>query len=62
MEFQIKLGDVVEMKKPHPCASRCSEFTIVRVGADIKIQCKGCGNIMMLPREVFNKKCKRILE
>ncbi len=56
MDFQIKLGDVVEMKKPHPCASRCSEFTIVRVGADIKIQCKGCGNIMMLPREVFNKK------
>jgi hypothetical protein len=56
-----QLNDVVEMKKAHPCASKSKLFTIVRLGADIKIQCCGCGNIIMLPREVFNQKGKKII-
>lgn len=57
--INIKIGDVVEMKKEHPCASRSKLFEVTRVGADIKLKCLGCGNVIMLDRETFNKKIKR---
>lgn len=56
------LGDIVEMKKPHPCATRSKEFEIVRMGADIKIKCLGCGSVMMFDRFEFNKKMKKVLK
>ena len=55
------LHSIVEMKKPHPCQKRNKEFEIVRVGADIKIKCLGCGNVVMIPRNDFNAKVKRII-
>ena len=57
---EYQLDDIVEMKKPHPCKDRCKLFQIIRVGADIKIKCCGCGNIIMLPRNDFNKKAKKV--
>lgn len=60
--YDYKLGDIVEMKKPHPCASRCNQFEIVRVGADLKIKCLGCGNILIITRDNFNKRFKRVIE
>lgn len=54
-----KLGDIVEMKKPHPCSTKSKLFKIIRLGADIKIQCLGCGNIIMLSRGDFEKRLKR---
>lgn len=56
-----ELNDIVEMKKPHPCASRSKTFEIVRMGADIKIKCLGCGNIIMMSREDFNKRIKKVI-
>ena len=56
------LNDIVEMKKPHPCASKSKLFKIIRLGADIKIQCLGCGNIIMLSRSDFEKRMKKIVE
>lgn len=56
-----ELNDIVEMKKPHPCASRSKAFEIVRMGADIKIKCLGCGNIIMMSREDFNKRIKKVI-
>ncbi len=56
------LGDIVEMRKPHPCSSRSKQFEIVRLGADIKIKCCGCGNIIMMPRNEFNNKAKKIIK
>lgn len=53
------LGDRVEMKKKHPCGS--FQWEIIRVGADIKIKCLGCGHIVMLQRSKFNKQIKKIL-
>ena len=45
MQFiSINENDIVEMKKPHPCEKRCKQFKIVRVGADVKIQCLACGH------------------
>ena len=53
------LGDIVEMKKQHPCGT--NQFEIIRVGADIKIKCVGCGRIVMIPRNKFQKDAKRIV-
>lgn len=42
----MKLGDIIETKKPHPCGGR--RWEIVRVGADFKIKCLTCGRVVML--------------
>ncbi len=57
-----KLDDIVEMKKPHPCATKSKLFKIIRLGADIKIQCLGCGNIIMMSRADFEKRLKKVIE
>ncbi|HEY5556188.1 DUF951 domain-containing protein [Acetobacterium sp.] len=57
---EYTLGDRVEMKKKHPCGS--FEWEIIRLGADIKIKCCGCGHIVMLQRSKFNKQIKKVLQ
>ena len=57
--MEIRLEDVVEMRKPHPCGSRL--WTITRVGADVKMRCKGCGRVVMLDRPLFEKRVKKIV-
>ena len=49
----FELGNIVQMKKMHPCGT--DQFEIIRVGADVKIKCTGCGRIIMLPRGKFQK-------
>ncbi|AKP64169.1 hypothetical protein FC99_GL002134 [Levilactobacillus koreensis JCM 16448] len=53
------LGDLVEMKKPHPCGT--NRWEITRMGADIKIKCTNCGHVVMLSRREFEKKLKKVL-
>ena len=60
--FDYQLGDIVEMKKPHPCASHSKLFEIVRVGADLKIKCLGCGNVIIISRDNFNKRFKKVVK
>lgn len=60
-ELNYKLGDIVEMKKPHPCDSKTKQFEIVRVGADIKIKCLGCGAVLILTRDKFNQRFKKVI-
>lgn len=55
----IQLGDVVQMRKTHPCGS--DKWTVIRTGADIKIRCSGCDRIVMMDRETFLKRRKRVL-
>lgn len=55
----IRIGDVIETRKPHPCGG--SEWTVIRTGADIKIRCNTCGRIVMLEREVFLRRRKRVI-
>ena len=57
--MDIRLNDQVRMRKPHPCGSDI--WTVIRVGADIKIRCAGCGRIVMLDRPVFEKRLKKIV-
>ena len=59
---EYELNSIVEMKKSHPCLSRSKMFEVVRLGADIKIKCVGCGNIIMLDRNSFNEKVKKIIK
>ena len=59
MPMDIRVGDVLELKKQHPCGSRI--WTIHRVGMDIKLRCEGCGHELMLPRRKAEKAIKRIL-
>ena len=56
---EIRLGDVVQMRKTHPCGS--DRWTVVRIGADVKIKCLGCGRIVMLERADFVKRRKKVL-
>ncbi len=56
MEF--KIGDIVRLKKPHPCGS--SEWEVVRVGMDFKLKCLGCGHLIMVPRKLVEKNCRGI--
>ena len=57
---QFDLGDVVQMKKPHACGA--NEWTVIRVGADVKIKCDTCGRIVMLDRADFVRMGKKILK
>lgn len=53
------LGDIVQMKKQHPCGT--NEWKIIRLGADIRIKCEGCQHSVMIPRREFDKKMKKVL-
>ena len=53
-------GMKVVMKKKHPCGA--NEWRIVRTGADFKLECMGCGRLVMLSREAFTKGVKKIIE
>jgi len=57
---QYGLNDIVEMKKQHPCGE--NKWRIIRMGADIRIKCLGCDRSVLLPRNEFNKKLKKIIE
>lgn len=60
MVEEIRLGDIVQTRKPHPCKS--DTWVVIRIGADIKIKCQGCGRIVMLDRETFLKRRKKLLQ
>ncbi len=55
----IRLGDVVRMRKPHPCGSY--EWTVVRLGADIGIRCTRCSHRVLLPRSRFTRQVKSLV-
>lgn len=55
------LNDIVQMKKDHPC-KKSHYWKIVRMGADIKIKCEGCGSIVMMERPEFERKCKKLIQ
>ena len=56
-----QLNSIVEMKKDHPCGKNNKMFEVVRLGADIKIKCLSCGNIVMMSRIDFNSKVKKVI-
>ena len=58
--MDIKVGDILQMKKKHPCGA--DTFSVLRIGMDFKIRCTGCGREVMTPRVKVEKNIKKILE
>ena len=56
MEYEV--GDIVQLKKKHPCGS--DEWKILRVGADFRLECQGCGHQVMVARKLVEKNTKNI--
>ncbi len=54
--MEINLGDIVQLRKPHPCGSR--EWQVVRLGADIGLKCTGCQRRVLLERSVLERRIK----
>ncbi len=57
--MDIRVNDVLKMKKSHPCGSQ--EWSVLRVGMDFKLRCQGCGREVMLPRSKAEKNIRRVL-
>ena len=60
MEDRFAVGDIIRMKKPHPCGSH--EWEILRVGADFRLKCEGCGHQVMVSRKLVEKNTKKGLK
>jgi hypothetical protein len=53
------VGDIVRMKKAHPCGSH--EWEILRTGMDFRLKCQGCGHLVMMPRTKFERLVREIV-
>ncbi|MCH4190904.1 MAG: DUF951 domain-containing protein [Butyrivibrio sp.] len=56
--MEINVGDVIRMKKVHPCGSY--EWEVLRSGADFRLKCCGCGHQIMIPRKAVEKNVREI--
>jgi len=56
---EVHAGDVVRLRKPHPCGG--TDWTVVRLGADIGLHCERCQHRIMLARSVFERRLKAFL-
>ena len=57
-KYVYEVGDIVKLKKQHPCGS--SEWEILRVGADFRLKCTGCGHQIMIARKLVEKSTKEL--
>ena len=60
MKTDVRLGDIIQTREPHPCGG--DRWTVIRTGADIKIKCLQCGRIVMLDRQVYFKRRKKLIQ
>lgn len=58
--IEIFVGDIVQMRKPHPCGG--DTWRVVRLGAEIGIRCLTCDRKVLLPRSTFERRVKRFVE
>ena len=56
--MDIKVTDIIQLKKQHPCGSY--EWEVLRIGADFRLKCIGCGHQIMVPRKLVEKNIKNI--
>jgi len=57
--MDIRVGDILTMKKQHPCGEK--RWEVLRIGADFKLRCLGCGHEIMVPRRKVEKSIRRII-
>jgi len=58
--MNYNIGDIVQMKKSHPCGGK--EWEVLRIGMDFRIKCTTCGHVVMLPRAKFEKSVKKVIK
>ena len=58
MTLDIKLGDIVRLRKKHPCGSY--DWVVVRLGADIGLKCLGCDRRILLERRILERRVKTV--
>ncbi|MFO7160206.1 MAG: DUF951 domain-containing protein [[Clostridium] cellulosi] len=58
--MDIAVGDIIVMKKNHPCG--CNRFIVLRIGVDFKIKCEKCGHEVITPRVKIVKKIKNVIK
>ena len=58
MIIRMRVGDTLELKKPHPCGEK--RFRVMRVGSEVRIVCIGCGRDMVLDRIKLEKSIRRV--
>lgn len=58
-DMDIRLGDILVMKKPHPCGEK--RWLVLRTGMDFRLRCMGCGHEVMLPRSKAEKNIREVL-
>ena len=56
--MQFEIGDIIKLKKKHPCGSH--EWEVLRTGADFRLKCQGCGHQIMIARKIVEKNVKQI--
>lgn len=56
--MDIRVGDVITMKKAHPCGGK--DFLVTRTGMDFKLECKKCGHLIMIPRLKAEKNIRKV--
>ena len=60
--MDIRIKDIIEMKKPHPCGKPDNKkFEVLRIGMDFKIKCLACGHEVMLPRSKVEKNIRKVI-
>ncbi|MBO5873268.1 MAG: DUF951 domain-containing protein [Clostridia bacterium] len=57
--MDVRVGDILLMKKKHPCGA--DTFSVLRIGMDFKIRCTGCSHEVMAPRVKIEKNIKKII-
>lgn len=58
--MEIQVGNIVRLKKQHPCGSY--EWEVLRIGADFRLKCIGCGHQIMIARKQMEKNIREIRE
>jgi hypothetical protein len=58
--MDIQIGDVLKLKKQHPCGS--NKWEVLRIGMDFRLKCEGCGHQIMIPRKQVEKNVRQIIK
>ena len=56
--MDIHVGEILRLKKQHPCGSK--EWEVLRIGADFRLKCMGCGHLIMVPRKTVEKNARGV--
>lgn len=57
-----KVGDIVEMRKPHPCSKTAKTWKIIELGADVRMVCTNCGHMLLMKRYDFDQNMVKVVK